>query len=103
MKSTGPAQTLAGLPSGSVVKGPPANAGDGCSILGSGRPPGEGNGNPLQYSFLENHMDRGTWQTRGCKRVGHNLATKQQSTEMHQPLNEQQPLNENLLQRRRRW
>ena len=32
-----------------------------CSIPGSGRSPGEGNGNPLQYSCLENHMDRGAW------------------------------------------
>ena len=41
-----------------------ANAGDvrdTDSILGSGRPPGEGNGNPLQYSCLENLMDREAW------------------------------------------
>ena len=37
------------------------NAGDPGSIPGSGRSPGEGNGNPLQYSCLENHMDRGAW------------------------------------------
>ena len=37
------------------------NAGDLCSIPESGRSPGEGNGNPLQYSCLENSMDRGTW------------------------------------------
>ena len=43
-----------------VVKNPPANAGDACSILGSGRPSG-GHGNPLQYSCLENPMDRGAW------------------------------------------
>ena len=45
-----------------VVKNPPANAGDireGGSILGLGRSPGGGNNNPLQYSFLENLMDRG--------------------------------------------
>ena len=44
------------------VKNPPANAGDtrdSGSILGSGRSPGEGHGNPLQYSCLENPMDRG--------------------------------------------
>ena len=55
---------LDGLPGGSVVKNLPANAGDtgdGGSILGSGRSPGEGNGNPLQYSCLENPMDRGAW------------------------------------------
>ena len=45
-----------------VVKNPPANVGDPDSILGSGRSPGEGNGNPLQYSCLENSMDRGAWQ-----------------------------------------
>ena len=39
------------------------HAGDQGSILGSGRPPREGNGNPLQYSCLENSMDRGAWQT----------------------------------------
>ena len=47
------------VPGGSVVKNPPANAGDTGSIPGSGRSPGEGNGNPLQYSCLENPMDRG--------------------------------------------
>ena len=49
---------------GSVVKTPPANArdvGDSGSIPGSGRFPGEGNDNPLQYSCLENLMDRGAW------------------------------------------
>ena len=44
-----------------VVKNPPANAGDVGLIPGSGRCPGEGHGNPLQYSSLENPMDRGAW------------------------------------------
>ena len=46
-----------------VVKNPPANAGDVevGSIPGLGRSPGEGHGNPLQYSFLENPVDRGAW------------------------------------------
>ena len=47
-----------------VVKNPPANAGDirdMRSIPGLGRSPGEGNGNPLRYSCLENPMDRGAW------------------------------------------
>ena len=47
-----------------VVKNPLANVGDiraMDSILGSGRSPGEGNGNPLQYSCLENSTDRGAW------------------------------------------
>ena len=49
-----------------MVKNPPANPGDTReegSIPGSGRPPGERHGNPLQYSCLENSMDRGAWQS----------------------------------------
>ena len=48
-----------------MVKNPPDNAGDARdqgSISGSGRSPGEGNGSPLQYSYLENPMDRRAWQ-----------------------------------------
>ena len=47
------------LPGGSVVKNPPTRAGAAGSIPGSGRFPG--NGNPPQYSYLENPMDRGAW------------------------------------------
>ena len=50
-----------GFPGGSVVKNPPANAGDAGSIPASGRSPGGGHGNPLQYSCLENSMKRGAW------------------------------------------
>ena len=53
--------------------------GDPVSIPGSGRSPGEGNGKPLQYSCLENLMDRGDWWTtvvHGVARLGHNLANK---------------------------
>ena len=50
-----------GFPGGSVVKNPPANAGDSGSIPGLGRSPAGGNGNLLQYSCLENPMDRGAW------------------------------------------
>ena len=53
-----------GLPGGAVVKNLPANAGnarDTGSIPGLGSSPGEGNGNPLQYSCLGNPMDRGAW------------------------------------------
>ena len=50
-----------GFPSGSVVKNLPANAGDMGLIPGSGRSPGGGHGNPLQYSGLENPMDRRAW------------------------------------------
>ena len=49
---------LQGFPGGSVIKNSPANAGGMGLIPGSGRPPGEGNGNQLQYSCLGNHMDR---------------------------------------------
>ena len=48
-----------------MVKNLPVSAGDVrdvSSVLGSGRSPGEGNGNPLQYSYLENLMDRGAWE-----------------------------------------
>ena len=50
-----------GFPGGSEVKASASNVGDPGSISGSGRSPGEGNGNPLQYSFLENPMDREAW------------------------------------------
>ena len=54
-----------GFPGGTVVKNPPVNAGDTRdvgSVSGLGRSPGRGNGNPLQYSCLENPMHRGAWQ-----------------------------------------
>ena len=51
-----------GFPGDSVIKNRPANAEDLRSIPGSGRSPGEGNGNPLQSSCLGNPMDRGAWQ-----------------------------------------
>ena len=50
-----------GFPGGSEVKVSACNAGDLGSIPGLGRSPGEGNGNPLQYSCLENPMDGGAW------------------------------------------
>ena len=53
-----------GFPGGTVVKNPPASAGDARdrdSIPGVGRSPGVGIGNPLQYSFLGNPIDRGAW------------------------------------------
>ena len=51
-----------GFPGGSEVKVPASNAGDPGSIPGSGRSPGEGNGNPFQYSCLGNPMDGKAWQ-----------------------------------------
>ena len=67
-----------GFPHSSVGKESSCNAGDVSSIPGSGRSPGEGNGNPLQYSCLKNPMDRGTLQAtvHGVARVEHDLATK---------------------------
>ena len=53
---------LKGFSGASLVRNLPANAEYTGSILGPGRSPGEGNGNPLQYSCLENLMDRGAWQ-----------------------------------------
>ena len=76
------------LPDGSVVKNPPANAGDVGLIPGLGRSPRVGNINPLQYSSLGNPTDRGALQAvvHGiAKRVGHSLATinKKQQSEMY--------------------
>ena len=56
------AHHVMGFPGGSVVKNLPSNARDLGLIPGSGRFPGEGNGHPLQCSFLENPVDRGAWQ-----------------------------------------
>ena len=53
--------------------------GDLGSIPGSGRSPGEGNGNSLKYSCLESPMDRGAWWAVGFKGVGHDLVTKQRT------------------------
>ena len=52
---------ILGFPGGSAGKQSVCNAGDLGLIPGLGRSPGEGNGNPLQYTCLENPMDRGTW------------------------------------------
>ena len=59
--SKSPRKHEAFFPGGSVVKNLPVNAGDVGLIPGLGRSPGEGNGNPLQYSCLGNSMDRGAW------------------------------------------
>ena len=73
-------QIKVGFPGVSVVKNSPASTGDSGSIPGSRRSPGEGNGNPLQYSSPGNPMDRGAWRAtvHGVARVRHDLATKQQ-------------------------
>ena len=67
---------LWGFPGGTMVKNLPANAGgarDVGSTPGTGRSPGKGNGNPLQYSCLENSTDRGAWWAaiHGVAKVGH--------------------------------
>ena len=54
--------SVQGFPPNSVGKESACNAGDQGSIPGSGRSPGKGNSNPLQYSCLENLLDRGAWQ-----------------------------------------
>ena len=61
----------------SVGKESAGNAGDPGSIPGSGRSPGEGKGNPLQYACLETPMERRAWwaTVHGVTRVGHDLAT----------------------------
>ena len=65
---------------GSVVKNPPVSVGGVASKPGSGRFPGEGNGNQLQYSWVESPMDREAWwaTVQGFTRDGHNSVTKQQ-------------------------
>ena len=70
-----------GFPGGAVGKNPPANAGDSGdqgSILGLGQSPGVGNGNPLQYSCLENSMDNGAWQA-----TVHGVTKSQMQLSMH--------------------
>ena len=73
-------QGLTCLVGGSVLNNVPVYVGDASSIPGSGRVPGEGNGNPLQYSSLENPTDRGAWCStiHGITRVRHDLVIKQQ-------------------------
>ena len=60
-----PSNSYWGFPDGTVAKNPPtsaADARDSGSIPGAGKPPGAGNSNPLQHSFLGNPTDRGAWQ-----------------------------------------
>ena len=65
------------FPHSSASKESACNAGDPSLNPGLGRSPGEGNGNPLQYSCLENPMDKGAWQAtvHGVTRVRYDLAT----------------------------
>ena len=75
-----------GLPGGSAGKVSACNVQDPGSIPGTGRSPGEGNGNPLQYFWPENPMDRGAWRAtvHGVARVGHDLKTKPPNTKVSQ-------------------
>ena len=74
-----PAHQMLGFPGGSVIKNLPGNAEYTISIPRSGRYPGKGNDDSLQYSCLGNPMHRGAWQATVCgvARVGHDLAAKQ--------------------------
>ena len=77
---------VGGFPGGSDGKESACNVGDPSSIPGPGRSPGEGNGNPLQYSCLGNSMIRGALQATvygGHKRVGHDLTTNQQQVQLN--------------------
>ena len=73
-----PQSYVLGFPHISVGKESACSSGDPGSVPGSGRFPAEGNGNPPQYSYLENSMDRGAWQAivHGVVRVGHDLVAK---------------------------
>ena len=73
-KKKKPLGTLRNVYFSSVEKESACNAGDPGSVPGLGRSPGKGNGNPRQYSCLENLMDRGAWRAtvHGVTRVGHN-------------------------------
>ena len=60
---------ILGFPGGSEIKNPPASAGDTSSIPGSGKSPGEGNGNPFQYPQLENPIPHGLLQEKKKKSI----------------------------------
>ena len=78
---------IQGFPCGAVIKNPPANAGDARdtgSILGLGRPPGVGSGNPLQYSCLKNSTDRGVWQATVHRVIKSQTRLSTQHTHTHE-------------------
>jgi len=71
---------IMGFPGGSMIKNPPANAGNTGSIPGSGGSPGEGNSNPLQYSCLGNPVDRGPRQATVCEIAKSQTQMRDQTT-----------------------
>ena len=72
-----------GFPGGAVVKNPPANAGDAGSVPKSGTSPGEGNGNPLQYSWkFQGHRSLAGYSPWGCKELDTTEHTHTHSTEL---------------------
>ena len=76
-------ETILGFPCSSAGKESTCSTGDLGSIPKLGRFPGEGNGNPLQYSCLENPMDRGAWQAMGPQRIRHDWTRLSNFTFMH--------------------
>ena len=100
-----------GFPSGSVVKNPPANEAGTGSIPGLRRSPGEGNGKSVQYSCLENPMNRGAWlaTSMGSQRVRQDWATEhtcsiyQDATLPVPELMARRPLEKEDVLRRVRW
>ena len=72
-----------GFPSSSVVKEPACNSGDVGLLPGSGRSPGEGSGNSLQYYCQENPVDRGAWWAIRSQRVRHGWTTEHTHTHTH--------------------
>ena len=86
---------MLGFPGSSFVKNLPADAGDASTIPEPRKSPGEGNGNPLQYSCLENPIDTG-YSAWSCKRVGYDLATKQNNNKYLSMPNDSKNLKQTL-------
>ena len=87
---------LSGYPGGSVVKNLTAKAGDAGSIPGSGKFPGERNGNPVQYSCLENPMDRRAWRA-AIHEVAKSQTRLSVHTHSHWSQRKERVLMENLI------
>ena len=86
---------MLGFSGSSFVKNLPANAGDASTIPEPRKSPGEGNGDPLQYSCLENPIDTG-YSAWSCKRVGYDLATKQNNNKYLPMPNDSKNLKQTL-------